>query len=123
MTAIPAFLLTKIIGKHLESLAVIGHAAADRRNCDVDGGRMNAKSEARGAAAPGSRIHTWHMEADELWAGDLDWRLPDFFRCISGDVAVDVDDCRGAGGGNVARVGAGIFVFSFDSDDGRGHRL
>ena len=35
VTAIPSFLLVKVIGKHLESLYVIGNVAADWRDCDV----------------------------------------------------------------------------------------
>lgn len=72
-TAIPAFLLTKIIGKHLESLYIIGSAL-------LIGGIVmwfidarNAKSEAAGEGAPNSLIHTWHMEAMNLgqavWIG------------------------------------------------------
>ncbi|HVO83045.1 MAG TPA: undecaprenyl-diphosphate phosphatase, partial [Syntrophobacteria bacterium] len=73
MTALPAFLLTKIIGKHLESLYVMGGAL-------VIGGivmwivdAVNAPSETAGTGAPGSRIRTWNMEemnlAQAIWVG------------------------------------------------------
>ena len=73
VTAIPAFLLTKTIGKHLESLVIMGSAL-------VIGGIVmwlvdarNAKSEAAGDGASNSLIHTWHMEAMSLgqaiWIG------------------------------------------------------
>jgi len=73
VTAIPAFLLKKIIGENLESLKVMGLSL-------LIGGivmwlvdAMNAKSEAVGPGAPGSRIHTWKMEAMSLaqaiWIG------------------------------------------------------
>jgi undecaprenyl-diphosphatase len=73
VTAIPAFLLTKIIGKHLEDLRIIGIAL-------LVGGivmwiidAMNARWEAAGPNAAGSRIHTWTMEAMSLgqaiWIG------------------------------------------------------
>ena len=73
VTAIPAFLLTKIIGKHLESLTIMGGSL-------VIGGIVmwlvdmrNAKSEAAGQSAPNSLIHTWRMEAMNLgqavWIG------------------------------------------------------
>jgi len=73
VTAIPAFLLTKIIGKHLESLYIMGSAL-------LIGGivmwiidAMNAKAEAAGPAASGGRIHTWHMEdmslGQAIWIG------------------------------------------------------
>ncbi len=73
VTAIPAFLLTKTIGKHLESLVIMGSAL-------VIGGIVmwlvdarNAKSEAAGEGASNSLIHTWHMETMSLgqaiWIG------------------------------------------------------
>ena len=73
VTAIPAYLLTKVIGKNLESLYVIGSAL-------LIGGIVmwiidarNAKSEAAGQGASESRIHTWHMEdmslGQAIWIG------------------------------------------------------
>jgi undecaprenyl-diphosphatase len=74
VTAIPAFLLTKVIGKHLESLFIMGCSLV------VGGIAMwivdarNAASEAAGqnTAAEG-RIHTWQMDAMSLgqavWIG------------------------------------------------------
>jgi undecaprenyl-diphosphatase len=73
VTAIPAFLLTKVIGKHLESLTIMGSSL-------VIGGIVmwlvdarNAKSEAAGQGAPNSLIHTWRMEAmsrgQAIWIG------------------------------------------------------
>ena len=73
-TAIPSFLLTKIIGKHLESLFIMGCSL-------VMGGVVmwivdvrNAPSEAAGPATDGGgRIHTWRMEAmglgQAVWIG------------------------------------------------------
>jgi undecaprenyl-diphosphatase len=73
VTAVPAFLLTKVIGKHLESLYVMGASL-------LLGGivmwvidAMNVRSESRGPNTSGSRIRTWHMEAMSLgqavWIG------------------------------------------------------
>lgn len=73
VTAIPAFLLTKVIGKHLESLSIMGYSL-------LIGGvvmwlvdAMNARSEAAGPGAANSRIHTWKMEAmsmgQAVWIG------------------------------------------------------
>ncbi len=73
MTAVPAFLLTKVIGKHLESLTIIGTSL-------LVGGivmwvidAMNALAEKAGPDASGGRIHTWKMEAMSLgqavWIG------------------------------------------------------
>ena len=73
ITAIPSFLLTKVIGKHLESLTIIGWSL-------LIGGivmwlvdALNAKSEAAGPTASGGRIHTWKMEdmslAQSAWIG------------------------------------------------------
>jgi len=73
VTAIPSFLLTKVIGKHLESLPIIGWSLL------IGGVVMwvidawNAKWEAAGPAATGSRIRTWKMEemslAQSIWIG------------------------------------------------------
>lgn len=67
VTAIPAFLLTKVIGKHLESLFIMGWSL-------IIGGVVmwvvdarNAASEAAGPDTGGGRIHTWRMEAMSLW--------------------------------------------------------
>src|SRR4029077_18814944 len=73
VTAIPSFLLTKVIGKHLESMPIIGWAL-------LMGGILmwivdaaKAKSEAAGPGAPSSSIRTWKMDAMSLgqavWIG------------------------------------------------------
>jgi undecaprenyl-diphosphatase len=73
VTAIPAFLLTKTIGKHLESLTIMGASL-------VIGGivmwivdAMKAKWEVAGSDAAGSHIRTWHMEdmslGQAVWIG------------------------------------------------------
>ncbi len=71
VTAIPSLLLVKTIGKHLESLSLMGSAL-------IIGGiimwivdAMNAKWEAAGPGASGSRIRTWHME--EMSLGQAVW--------------------------------------------------
>jgi undecaprenyl-diphosphatase len=73
VTAIPSFLLTKVIGKHLENIVIMGWSL-------LIGGivmwlvdALNSKSEKAGPGAPGSRIHTWKMEdmslAQAIWIG------------------------------------------------------
>lgn len=73
VTAIPSFLLTKVIGKHLENIVIMGWSL-------LIGGivmwlidALNSKSEAAGPGATGSRIHTWKMEdmslAQAIWIG------------------------------------------------------
>jgi undecaprenyl-diphosphatase len=71
VTAIPSLLLSKVIGKHLESLKIMGAAL-------VIGGvvmwivdAVNASAEAKGPDAPTGRIHTWHME--EMSLGQAVW--------------------------------------------------
>jgi undecaprenyl-diphosphatase len=72
-TAVPAVLLTRVIGENLESLIVIGASlliggfvmwAVDARM---------AASETAGEGAAGGRIHTWHMErmsfGQAVWIG------------------------------------------------------
>ncbi|MBZ5698975.1 MAG: undecaprenyl-diphosphate phosphatase [Acidobacteriia bacterium] len=73
VTAIPAFLLVKVIGKHLESLYLMGTSllAGGIVMWIIDA--RNAKSEAAGPGASGNRIHTWHMEdmslSQSIWIG------------------------------------------------------
>jgi len=73
VTAIPAFLLTKMIGEHLENLYIMGMSL-------LVGGivmwfidAMNSPSEKAGPEAPYSRIRTWHMEdmslGQAIWIG------------------------------------------------------
>lgn len=73
VTAIPSFLLTKVIGKHLENIVIMGWSL-------LIGGivmwlidALNAKSEAAGPGAAGTRIRTWKMEdmslAQAVWIG------------------------------------------------------
>jgi undecaprenyl-diphosphatase len=72
VTAIPAFLLTKIIGKHLENFQIMGASLL------IGGVVMwlidawNAKSEAAGPGEEG-RIHTWKMDdvslTQAIWIG------------------------------------------------------
>jgi undecaprenyl-diphosphatase len=73
VTAIPAFLLTKIIGKHLESLHIMGMSLLIGGIVMWVVDAVNANSEAAGPSATGSRIHTWKMEAMSLgqavWIG------------------------------------------------------
>lgn len=67
VTAIPGLLLTKIIGKHLESLVIIGWAFLIGGIVMWIVDARNANSEKLGAGVSGSRICTWRME---------DMRLP-----------------------------------------------
>jgi len=73
VTAIPAFLLTKVIGKHLESLYIMGTALLVGGFVMWIVDAVNAPSEAAGPGATASRIHTWNMEAMSLgqaiWIG------------------------------------------------------
>lgn len=73
VTAIPAFLLTKVIGKHLESLYIMGGSLLIGGIAMWIVDAINAPSEAAGPDAPRSRIHTWQMEAMSLgqavWIG------------------------------------------------------
>src|SRR5258705_6467587 len=73
VTALPAFLLTKVIGKHLESLFIMGASLLVGGFVMWAVDAMNAPSEALGPNAAGGRIHTWKMEAMSLgqavWIG------------------------------------------------------
>jgi undecaprenyl-diphosphatase len=73
VTAIPAFLLTKVIGKHLESLTIMGTSLLVGGIVMWIVDAMNSSSEAAGPSAGGGRIHTWKMEsmslAQAVWIG------------------------------------------------------
>jgi len=73
VTAIPAFLLTKVIGKNLESLRVIGASLLIGGIVMWIVDAMKARWEKAGQGAPGSPIHTWHMEdmslGQSIWIG------------------------------------------------------
>lgn len=71
VTAVPSFLLTKVIGKNLESLYVMGASL-------LIGGivmwvidAMKAPWETAGPGAPASPIHTWKM--DDIHGGQAIW--------------------------------------------------
>lgn len=73
VTAIPAFLLTKVIGKNLESLYVMGASLLVGGVVMWIVDAMKARWEKAGEGAPGSPIHTWHMEnmslGQSIWIG------------------------------------------------------
>jgi undecaprenyl-diphosphatase len=71
VTAIPAFLLTKVIGKHLESLFIMGASLLIGGIVMWIVDAMNGRYERLGPNAPGSRIHTWHME--DMSSGQAVW--------------------------------------------------
>jgi undecaprenyl-diphosphatase len=73
VTAIPAFLLTKVIGKHLESLYIMGCSLLIGGLVMWIVDELNSDSERAGLGATGTRIHTWHMEdmgmGQAIWIG------------------------------------------------------
>lgn len=73
VTAIPSFLMTKLIGAHLESPYVMGTALLVGGIVMWFVDQRNAKSEAAGEGAPGSVIRVWHMEdmslGQSIWIG------------------------------------------------------
>lgn len=71
VTAIPAFLLTKIIGKNLENLAVMGWSLLIGGIVMWIVDARHARAERLGPGAPSSPIHVWHME--EMSLGQAIW--------------------------------------------------
>jgi undecaprenyl-diphosphatase len=73
VTAIPSFLLTKVIGKNLENLYVIGAALLIGGIIMWIVDARSAPWEKARAGAAGSPIHTWKMDdmgsAQALWIG------------------------------------------------------
>ena len=72
VTAIPSFLLTKVIGKHLENLIIMGWSLLIGGIIMWIVDAMHAKAEAAGPVA-GSKIRTWKMEdmslGQSIWIG------------------------------------------------------
>jgi len=66
VTAVPAFLLSKIIGKNLESLYIMGSALLVGGIVMWAVDAWKAPSEKRGPGAPESTIKTWSMETITL---------------------------------------------------------
>ena len=71
ITAIPSFLLTKVIGKNLESLTVIGVSLLVGGIVMWIVDAMKARWEQAGPGAPGSPVHTWKM--DDMSLGQAVW--------------------------------------------------
>lgn len=73
LTAIPSFLLTKVIGKHLESLVIMGWSLLIGGVVMWMVDAVNAKAEKAGPGAAVGRIHTWKMEdmslGQSVWIG------------------------------------------------------
>jgi undecaprenyl-diphosphatase len=73
VTAVPSFLLTKLIGKNLESLTVIGASLLVGGILMWIVDAMKASWETAGPEAAGTPIHTWKMEEMSLrqavWIG------------------------------------------------------
>jgi undecaprenyl-diphosphatase len=73
VTAIPSFLLTKIIGKNLESLYVMGASLLLGGIVMWIVDAMKARWEAAGPQAAGNPIHTWKMDdmslSQSIWIG------------------------------------------------------
>jgi undecaprenyl-diphosphatase len=73
VTAGPAFLLSKIIGKHLESLTIMGTALLVGGIVMAVVDLARAPWEKAGPQSPGSPIRTWDMEqttlAQAVWIG------------------------------------------------------
>ena len=72
VTAIPSFLLTKVIGKHLEDINIIGYSLLIGGVVMWIVDAMHAKAEAAGPSST-SRIRTWKMESmslgQSIWIG------------------------------------------------------
>ncbi len=72
VTAIPSFLLTKVIGKHLEDITIIGYSLLIGGIVMWIVDALNAKAEAAGPNG-NSKIRTWKMETMSLgqsvWIG------------------------------------------------------
>lgn len=72
VTAIPSYLLTKVIGKHLEDIVIIGWSLLIGGVIMWIVDAVRARAEAAGPTSS-SRIHTWKMEdmslGQSIWIG------------------------------------------------------
>lgn len=109
ITAIPSFLLTKTIGKHLESMQIIGCSLLIGGVIMWIVDAMNAKSEAAGPSSPG-RIHTWKME--DMSLGQAAWI--GFCQIFSGVFPGTSRSMSTIAGGQIAGISrAAALEFSF----------
>ncbi|HEX6504668.1 MAG TPA: undecaprenyl-diphosphate phosphatase [Terriglobales bacterium] len=73
VTAVPSYLLTRVIGKHLESLVIMGYSLLLGGVVMWIVDAMKAPWEKAGPGAAGSKIHTWKMEdmslGQAIWIG------------------------------------------------------
>jgi undecaprenyl-diphosphatase len=73
VTAIPSYLLTKTIGKHLESLYIMGASLLIGGTVMWIVDAIKGKWEALGPGAPDSAVHTWRIEdmslGQAIWIG------------------------------------------------------
>ncbi len=122
VTAIPSFLLTKVIGKHLENIVIIGWSLLIGGVIMWIVDAMHAKAE---AAGPNGKHSDPHLEdgRHEPWTIDLDWLLPDLLGCVPRNLAIDVDHRSRTNCRHVARFRPRIFLLRIDPDDGRSHAL
>ncbi len=113
VTAGPSFLMTKVIGKHLESLTIMGISL-------VVGGVVMWIVD---AWSVGDHVRTRDM--DEMSLGQAVWIgacqiLSAVFPGTSRSMAT-ITSAQLAG--HVARLGARVLLLSLDADDGRGDRV
>jgi undecaprenyl-diphosphatase UppP len=117
VTAIPSFLLTKVIGKHLESMPIIGWSLLIGAVVMWIVDAAKAKSEAAGPGAPSSSIRTWKMDAMSLgqavWIG--------FCQIFSGLFPGTSRSMSTIAGGQLAGMSRASALFH--SHHGRSYRL
>src|SRR6266852_2388186 len=119
VTAIPSFLLTKVIGKHLESLPIIGWSLLIGAVVMWIVDALNARWEAAGPGTPASRIHTWKMEdmsmGQAVWIG--------FCQIFSAVFPGTSRSMATIAGGQVARRRVGVLVLPLHPDHARCHSI
>ena len=115
--------MTKIIGKHLENLTIIGTSL-------LMGGVVmwfidsrNAKAERAGEAGKSGLVHTWHMEdmslGQAVWIGACQ-----ILSAVFPGTSRSMSTIAGGQLAGMSRASALEFsFFSVDSDDGGGDRV
>jgi len=109
-----------LIGKHLESLYIMGTSLLIGGIVMWIVDELNSHFRNSGIGSDGN-AHS-HLDMEDMSLGQAIWiGRARFFRRVPRNVAIDVHDRGGAIGRDVACVGTGVFIFSFHPDDGRGN--
>src|SRR5439155_7121089 len=121
VTAIPAFLLTKVIGKHLEDLVIIGWSLLIGGIVMWIVDAMRAKAEAAGPGVSSS-IRTWKME--EMSLGQAIWiGFCQIFSAVFPGTSRSMSTIAGGQIAGMSGFGFGVLLLPIDTNNDGGHAI